>query len=87
MKKSKWFKKIPWIKLIIGVIVVVVLLFVLLSLDQSPPKPTEKAEDKLQNVVVKDVLQEDLVINTVYYGNVADSSVYIGADRVQGRIK
>ncbi len=87
MKKSKWFKKIPWIKLILGITVVAILLFVLISLDENPPKPPEIIDDKLQSVVVKSVLQNDLTINLTYFGNITDSTVYIGADRVQGRIK
>ncbi len=87
MKKLSWFKKIPWVKLLIGVIVAVTLLFVLDFLSQNPSKPKKSANDKLQSVVVKKAIQNDLVINLKYFGYIEDSTVYIGADRVQGRIK
>ncbi len=87
MKKLSWFKKIPWVKLLMGMIVAVILLFVLNFLSQSPPEPKESVNDKLQSVVVKKVIQNDLVMYLKYYGYIENSSIYIGADRVQGRIE
>ncbi len=87
MKKLSWYKKIPWVKLLIAVVVVIVFVFVLDSLNQSPPKPANNMEEKLQSVSTKQVAQTDLVIYKKYYGYVEDSIVQIGADRVQGKIK
>ncbi len=87
MKYLTRLKKISWVKVILGVIVAVILVFVLDFLNQEPSKPEKTEEDKLQSVLVKQVSQEDLVLYIKYFGYIEDSIAYVGADRVQGRIK
>ncbi len=86
MKKWNWVKKIPWVKVIIGVIAIGVVLFVMDALSKSPTTSTEIVNDKVQSVVVNQVVKKNLVINHEYFGYVEDSTVYIGPDRIQGKI-
>ncbi len=86
MKKKQYFKKIPWVKVIIATVLIIVVLFVVDSLNKSPSK-TEKTNDEIvKSVVAKTVLKKDLVVNMEYIGQVENVLAYIGADRVQGKI-
>jgi len=86
MKIWNWFKKIPRIKLIIGIIASIIVLFSLTSIMKKPVNVVSKVEETIQLVVVKQVVKKDLIISKEYLGYIEDTTVQIGADRVQGKI-
>ncbi len=82
----RWYKRINWLKLIIGITVLLVVLVVLTEVGKTPEKQSKSVKEKVQSVVVKKVVSKDLVINHEYIGYIEDASIYVGADRVQGKV-
>jgi len=86
MKNWNWFKKLPIVKMIIGLMTIFAVIFILAGLSKSPATTVAIMNEAVQAVEVKSVAERILVINKEYLGYVGETMVTLGADRVQGKI-